>query len=236
MTVAGALRVAGLGAVLACGACALVPGGRHSPSATFALDESVVRQQCAASARVGSQGGVGTLLVSTPRGAPGFDTPQMAYVLRPYSLDYYAYSRWVDTPSRMLAPLLASCMDQTGQFAAVVLSPSTAAANWRLDSELLYLQQEFTHKPSQVRLGLRAQVLDTRSAQIVAQRYFERIVRAPTDDPYGGAVATNRATGRLLAEVAEWTVAATARRAPSRASGNHEAGSDGLAHAHRSLR
>src|SRR5512145_3367204 len=48
--------------------------------------------------------------VALPRAWPGFDTPEMIYVERPYELDRFAVNRWADTPSRMLGPLLAQAL------------------------------------------------------------------------------------------------------------------------------
>ena len=94
------------------------------------------------------------LAVDPPRARPGFATPQMAYVRQPHKLDYYAKNRWVDTPSRMLAPLLAQALAQGGGFRAVVQTPSSVAADLRLDTELIRLQQDFATQPSQARLTL----------------------------------------------------------------------------------
>jgi len=47
-----------------------------------------------------------SLLVSIPKAAPGFDTPALIYIRTPYLLEYYSKSQWVDTPARMLLPLL----------------------------------------------------------------------------------------------------------------------------------
>ncbi|HEY5308559.1 MAG TPA: ABC-type transport auxiliary lipoprotein family protein, partial [Casimicrobiaceae bacterium] len=64
------------------------------------------------------------LEVSIARAAPGFETAQMAYVQRPYELDYFSANRWADTPSRMLGPILARALEQSGSFDAVVQAPS----------------------------------------------------------------------------------------------------------------
>ena len=50
------------------------------------------------------------LLVSPPQAEPGFETQRMAYVRRPYQLEYYAVNQWADTPARMLAPLMVHAL------------------------------------------------------------------------------------------------------------------------------
>jgi cholesterol transport system auxiliary component len=139
--------------------------------------------------------------VATPGAAAGFDTAQMAYVMQRYELDYFATHRWVDTPSRMLAPLLVNALEQTTAFAAVVTPASGVAADVRLDTDILRLQQDFTTRPSRAEVALRAQLTNLRVRQVMATRLFEEAERAPTDDPAGGVVALNAAVQRVLARV-----------------------------------
>ena len=150
--------------------------------------------------------------VALPRAWPGFDTAQIAYVRNPYELDYFATSRWADTPARMLAPLLARALDQTGGFRAVVPRPGTVAADYRLDTEIQRLRQNFAVQPSRAELTLRAQLTDLRSRRVVASRTFEETEVAPNEDAFGGVVAVNAALQRLLGEIAEFCVAEASAR------------------------
>lgn len=152
------------------------------------------------------------LAVDLPRARSGFATPQMAYVREPHKLDYYAKSRWVDTPARMLAPLLAQALAQGGGFRAVLLAPSSVATDLRLDTELIRLQQNFETRPSRVQLTLRAQLIDVKANKALAAREFDTAETAPSDDAYGGAIAANRALQRLLGELKEFCVAAPGER------------------------
>ena len=60
-----------------------------------------------------------------------------------HQLEYFAHSEWVDPPARMLAPLLVAAVESTGTFRAVVLTPSAAVGDLRLDTEIVRLQHEF---------------------------------------------------------------------------------------------
>ena len=150
------------------------------------------------------------LEVGAPRAAPGFDTAAIAYVQKPFTLDYFAMHRWVDPPAQMLAPLLVRALEGTGAFRAVVRSASGVHADVRLDTEVIRLQQSFLSRPSRVELVLRAQVVDVASRRIVATRTFEIAREAPADDPEGGVVAANAALANALTEVAAFAVAASA--------------------------
>jgi cholesterol transport system auxiliary component len=147
------------------------------------------------------------LEVSAPRAWPGFDTPQMVYVQTPHELDYYANNRWVDSPARMLGPLLARALEESGSFRAVVQSPTMVPADVRLVSELIRLQQNFTTRPSRVELSLRVQLLDVRTKRVLETKTFDVTETAGSDDAYGGVAAANLALQRVLTQVAEFCIA-----------------------------
>ena len=139
-----------------------------------------------------------TLIVDTPRAAAGFDTRNIAYTRRTHEIEYFAQHQWVDTPAAMLAPLIVRAVQRGGAFAAVVRTPSAAQGQWRLESELVRLQQDFTTTPSQVRLTLRALLVESATRRVRATREFDITVPAARDDPYGGAAAANQALQQLL--------------------------------------
>lgn len=146
------------------------------------------------------------LAVSMPRARPGFDTPQMAYLRQPHELDYFVVNRWADTPSRMLGPLLAQALEQTGSFRAIVQTPGVISADIRLDTELIRLQQDFQTQPSRVQLTLRAQLIDVVGKRVIAVKIFDEAENATSDDPYGGVIAANRVVQRVLGQLADFCV------------------------------
>lgn len=178
--------------------CSLLP--KPAPVATdqYVLEYSVT----GASAPPGAP----VLIVTTPRAHGGYDTSRMAYMQQAYGLRYYTLSRWADTPARMLAPLLAEAVQQTGRFQALYTAPGSIAAELRLDTELVRLHQDFTRQPSVLQLALRAQLVDVSKGRVIATRLFDISVPAATDDAYGGVVAANQAVAQLLPEVAQFCV------------------------------
>jgi cholesterol transport system auxiliary component len=146
-----------------------------------------------------------TLLVSTPQAAPGFDTPAMVYKRSPYLLEYYTKSRWIDTPARMILPLIINHLEATGLFKAVLSAvTSPVSGELRLDTEIFRLQQEFLTEPSQVRLILRAQLLNMEKRQVIATKVFEILENSPSEDAEGGVAATHQAIAHLLKELTEF--------------------------------
>ena len=158
-----------------------------------------------------------TLVVSPPHAAAGFDSQRMMYVREAHKLEYFANNEWVDTPARMLAPLIVSAAERSGAFRAVVQTPSAASGKLRLDTEVTRLQHEFLGSPSRVRFTLRAQIVDNASRQVLASREFESVAEAPTENPRGGVLAANRAVQSVLDQLAafcaesesDWRLAAS---------------------------
>lgn len=143
-----------------------------------------------------------TLLIAMPQAAPGFDTQGLAYVRSPYILEYYSKSQWIDTPARMLLPLLVHRLEASGLFGAILsAATSPVAGEWRLDTEIVRLQQEFLTEPSQVRLVLRVQLLDMAARQVIATQLFEILENSPSEDAEGGVFAANQAIARVLNEI-----------------------------------
>lgn len=192
--------------------CAAVAPRPSVDQNIFVLHGAFIRLQMPVS-NPGSNSGDGrpTIIVTPPRAVPGFDTRRIAYVPQLNEISYYANSRWADTPSRMLEPLLMEALEATGSFHAVAQSASPVLGDLRLDTEVIHLQQEFLSKPSRLRFTLRAQVLDLKRRQVLATRTFESVEEAPSDNAYGGVTAANRAIGKVLSQVA----ALAAEQAPS---------------------
>lgn len=152
-----------------------------------------------------------TLIVNPPHAASGFDSQRILYVRNEHQLEYFAHSEWVDTPARMLAPLIVSAVERSRAFRAVVLTPSAAAGDLRLDSEIVRLQHEFGSQPSRVRFTLRAYLVDNSTRRVLAWREFDATEPSPSEDPYGGVIAANRAVRKVLQELANFC-AETARQ------------------------
>ncbi len=145
-----------------------------------------------------------TLVVNPPHASPGFDSQRIIYVREPHKLEYFSHHEWVDTPARMLAPLIVSAIEGSGAFHAVVLTPSAAAGDLRLDTEIVRLQHNFEGVPSRVRLTVRAYLTDSTTRKVLATREFDEIVSAASDNPYGGVVAANRAVQAVLERLARF--------------------------------
>lgn len=182
---------------LVCGCAALRPDPLPQPT-FYSLDNvrTVARPLSQAHASAP------TLIISTTHAAAGFDSQRIIYVRQPHKPEYYAYSEWVDTPARMLAPLIVTAIEHSRAFRAVIQMPSPAAGELRLDTEVMRLQHEFLSQPSRVRFTLRSYIVNSATRRVLASREFEALVAATSEDPYGGVMAANQAVRTVLEELA----------------------------------
>lgn len=158
----------------------------------------------------------GVLLLSAPQAEAGFDTPRMVYQTRPHEVSYYATSQWAETPARMIGTLLVQSLEKSGLWRVVVPIPSSIRGDYRLDTQGVVLQQEFSQHPSQVRVSFRLQLVGLHEQVVLGTRRFEAVENAPTDDAYGGVLAANRAMGALLDQVTVWLTSCTSETSPGR--------------------
>ena len=187
--------------------CGVLPPKAAPPPAFFTLDgtladagDAVKRDRHPATMLASAP----TLIVNSPQAGAGFDHRRIVYVRKARQLETFADSEWVDTPARMLAPLIVAALDSGGAYRAVVSTPSTAAGDLRLDTEIVRLQHEFGALPSRVRFTLRATITDNRSRRVLAQHDFDETVPAASEDSYGGVVAAHRATRKVLVALADF--------------------------------
>ena len=145
-----------------------------------------------------------TLIVSPPHAAAGYASQRIAYVRAAHQLEYYAHSEWADPPARMIAPLIVTALEAGGNFRAVVLTPSVATGELRLDTEITRLQHDLLSQPGRVRLTLRAYLIDNTTRSVLAWREFDERVAVTREDPYGAVIAANQAVRKVLAELADF--------------------------------
>jgi cholesterol transport system auxiliary component len=205
------------------GCSGLLPKTAPLPS-FYTLDGA---QMPAAASPIGPQGAASsastptaagpTLAVGPPHAAAGFDSPRIIYTREAHQLAYFAHSEWVDTPARMLTPLIVTAVARSSALRAVVLTPSIAAADIRLDTELVRLQQDFGDPPSRVRFTLRATLVDTTTHRVLASREFDQTEVSLSEDAYGGVLAAHRVVQRVLGQLASLCDEAASRWRPTEA-------------------
>jgi cholesterol transport system auxiliary component len=191
-------------AVMGLGACSVLQPKASTPPSFYAL-EYTGPAATPASARGALSSGP-TLVISPVRAASGFDSQRIIYLREPHKLEYFAHNEWIDSPARMLGPLMVASIEQTGAFRAVVMTPGSAGGELRLDTEIVRLQQDFQARPSSVQFTLRVYLVEEKTRKVLAWRTFDAQVPASSDDPRAGVVAANRAVQTVLEELSQFLV------------------------------
>lgn len=148
-----------------------------------------------------------TLLVTAPEAVAGYDTKEMLYIKKPFKLEVFAKNTWAAAPAEMFYPLLVQSVQRSGFFYAVTSSPYVQEADYRLDSQLLHLEQSFLHQPSVLQLSVKVVLTHVSDSKVIASQIINRQIPCPTDTPYGGVVAANQASEQITAAVAAFVLA-----------------------------
>lgn len=143
------------------------------------------------------------LMIGRLTSRPGYDSSAMAYRQSDYELSYFASNRWAERPTRMLQPALVSSLDALGPFRNVVSNQSGIPADYRLDAELVRLEQDFRSQPSRTHLILQIQMMNEQSQRILLNRRVSATREAPSDTPEGGVIAANAALEDLVQGLSE---------------------------------
>ena len=144
------------------------------------------------------------LILGIPEPAPGFESSRMAYVQVPHEVNYFAMSQWVETPARMLTPLLVQSLEESGLWHSVIPMPTSIRGDYRLNLTHVVLVQEFLQQPSRIRIAWRGQLTNTRDRHVIGTRTFEGEERTVSEDAYGGVLAAQQAVKNLLNDLNNW--------------------------------
>lgn len=142
-----------------------------------------------------------SILISQPEAMAGYQTEQMLYIQKPYELSAFSENSWVGTPANMLYPLLIQTLQQSHAFSAVTSSPFADKVDYRLDTQILSMEQNFLTKPSIFELSVKAVLTRVMDNQVLASQLIRVKVPCKVDSPYGGVVAANQATVLLTQKI-----------------------------------
>jgi len=147
-----------------------------------------------------------SILISQPEAVAGYQTEQMLYIKKPFELSSFAHNAWISAPANMLFPLMLQSIQRSGYFYAVASSPTSDQTDYRLDTQLIELQQDFLKIPSEIRLTVKVVLSHVSDNQVIASRVLIQHVLCPMDTPYGGVIAANQAAERFTAELTRFVV------------------------------
>nr|P26880.1 RecName: Full=Uncharacterized protein in pal 5'region; AltName: Full=ORFU [Legionella pneumophila] len=97
-------------------------------------------------------------------------------------------------------------LQSSGYFYAVTSSPYSEEADYRLDTQLLKLEQNFIKKPSVLEFSAKIVLTHISDNQIIGSRIVSLQIPCSQDTPYGGVIAANQATFRFTATATDFVV------------------------------
>jgi cholesterol transport system auxiliary component len=139
----------------------------------------------------------------------GYDTEQMLYMDKPYALSSFAHSAWISSPANMLYPLIIQSLEHSHYFFAIASGPDADKTDYRLDTQVIALQQNFLKRPSMLQLSIKVVLTHIQDNRIVASRLMTQDIACSEDTPYGGVVAANHAAYAFTDRLAKFVVHAT---------------------------
>jgi cholesterol transport system auxiliary component len=126
----------------------------------------------------------------------------MAYRTSAHELRYFARQRWVDRPVRLIEQALLDGLAAGG--ASLVAPGSGVQPDYRLLTDLVRLEQDFTGTPSRMRLVLRVQLVEVRERRLLGSETLRLEQAAPSGDAAGGVVAANELLEQAVVQVASF--------------------------------
>lgn len=147
-----------------------------------------------------------TIAVSMPTTNRIYQGKEMVYSVRPHEFSDFAKNRWVEPPVQMLQPLIIQALQNTHHFKAVAPAVSVGRYDLLLNTQIIDFYQDFCEAGSVFKLTLRAQIIRVSSGRVVVSKQFTIIQPAPRPNPYGGVIAANLASEKVLNELARWSV------------------------------
>jgi cholesterol transport system auxiliary component len=101
---------AGLALTLNAGCGTLFPKAALQPS-FYILDSAPAAPHAATGDAPRVLRAAPTLIINPPSASSGFDSIHIIYARGSHTLEYFSHSEWVDTPARMLAPLIVAAIE-----------------------------------------------------------------------------------------------------------------------------
>jgi len=144
-----------------------------------------------------------TLLVLDTATGGFYDTEQLIFSRSPGTRGQYQFARWTERPGKRFAELMRVRLDRQGAW-HVSAAGGYVRGDMLLDTELIEFYHDAVSQPGQVRLVLRAELVDLKQRKLLGRRVFEQQVALATFDAAGAAQASSQAVSQALDELTAW--------------------------------
>lgn len=149
------------------------------------------------------QAGAPTLLVLDTTTGSFYDTDQLIFSRSAGTRGQYQFARWTERPGKRFADLMRTRLDSQGAW-HVSAAGGYVRGDLLLDTELVEFYHDAASEPGQVRLALRAELVDLKQRKLLGRHMFEQEVALTRYDAAGAAEASSLAVSRALDELSVW--------------------------------
>ncbi|MDP1645959.1 MAG: ABC-type transport auxiliary lipoprotein family protein [Thiobacillus sp.] len=149
------------------------------------------------------RGDAPTLLVLGTTTGSFYDTDQLIFSRSAGTRGQYQFARWTERPGKRFADLMRARLDRQGAW-HVSAAGGYVRGDMLLDTELVEFYHDAASAPGQVRLVLRAELVDLKHSTLLGRRVFEQQVPLTTYDAAGTAQASSLAVSRALDDLTAW--------------------------------
>lgn len=144
-----------------------------------------------------------TLLVLDTTAGGFYDTDQLVFSRSVGTRGQYQFARWTERPGKRFADLMRERLDRQGKW-RVTAAGGYVRGDVLLDTELVEFYHDASSEPGQMRLVLRAELVDLKQRKLLGRRVFEQSAPLATFDADGAAEASSQAVGRALDDLSVW--------------------------------
>lgn len=141
------------------------------------------------------------LLVSTPRLDAVMDNNKMVYLDGQHQIGYFSVHRWAAKPNDLFFSLLLTTLQQQSAFSAVISGPYNARSDLQLNIVNFSIVQDFTVRPSVVRVKMNASLSNVKKPYVLKTRIIQANVATSVSTPEAGVVAANQAVAQCLTQI-----------------------------------
>ena len=130
---------------------------------------------------------------------------EILYTDSQYSRNSYVYSRWDDTPVKLLLTLFQVNIEESDLFKAVILSTSISKADLLLESTLLDISHHIMDDGTSAGIiRVRFYLIDNTTRTVMATKEFVSNVSASTQNAKGAVEALNKAATNVAHDLVTW--------------------------------
>lgn len=185
--------------VLALSGCANFGQQANVPGVVYYVLDDVGR----VAAPVPAPADAPTLLVLDTTAGGFYDSDQLVFSRSAGTRGQYQFARWTERPGKRFADLLRDRLERLGRYRVAAVG-GYVRGDLLLDTRLVEFYHDASREPGQVRLELRAELVDLKRRTLLGRRTFEQQVPLTTYDAAGAAQASSIAASRVLDDLSAW--------------------------------